>query len=116
MLITRRVITTYQIEARQIFITRRVSDGKWTDECYRLKKMVSVVCIGGKRSMRRITEYSPWNHQPIGPDNLRKLAEQFQKQAPTFGVSATTIQEEDDDNEVLELVASETLEAASEKG
>lgn len=48
-------------------------------------------------------------------DNLRKLAEQFQKQAPAAGASATTGQEEDDD-EVPELVAGETFEAAAEEG
>lgn len=54
---------------------------------------------------------------PPGPDNLdnlRKLAEQFQKQSPGAG-AATTIQEEDDD-EVPELVAGETFEAAAEEG
>ena len=55
----------------------------------------------------------------LGPDNLdnlRKLAEQFQKQAPTTGAGATTIQEEDDDDEVPELVAGETFEAAAAEG
>ena len=45
-------------------------------------------------------------------DNLRKLAEQFQKQAP--GAGATTTQEDDDDD-VPELVG-ETFEAAAEEG
>ena len=54
----------------------------------------------------------------LGPDNLdnlRKLAEQFQKQAPSTGADATTTQEEDDD-EVPELVAGQTFEAAAEEG
>ncbi|KAD4888764.1 hypothetical protein E3N88_20837 [Mikania micrantha] len=55
-----------------------------------------------------------------GPESFRKLAEQFQKQASgvkageatTAGMS--TIQEDDD--EVPELVAGETFEAAAEEG
>ncbi|GFS30168.1 basic transcription factor 3 [Actinidia rufa] len=53
---------------------------------------------------------------PKGPDNLdnlRKLAEQFQKQAP--GAGATPIQEDDDDD-VPQLVTGETFEAAAEEG
>ena len=46
-------------------------------------------------------------------DNLRKLAEQFQKQTP--GGAATTTQVDDDD-EVPELVAGETFEATAEEG
>lgn len=47
-------------------------------------------------------------------DNLRKLAEQFQKQTPGAsgeGTAAKTAQEDDD--EVPELVAGETFEAAA---
>ncbi|XWS57194.1 hypothetical protein CRYUN_Cryun09bG0153300 [Craigia yunnanensis] len=56
----------------------------------------------------------------VGPDNLdnlRKLAKQFQKQAPATGAGAgaTTTQEEDDD-EVPILVDGETFEAAAEEG
>lgn len=44
-------------------------------------------------------------------DNLKKLAEQFQKQAPGGGADVpATIQEEDDDDDVPELVAGETFE------
>ena len=43
-------------------------------------------------------------------DNLKKLAEQFQKQAPGGGADVpATIQEEDEDD-VPELVAGETFE------
>ena len=45
-------------------------------------------------------------------DNLRKLAEQFQKQAPGAGAAMT---QEDDDDDVPELVG-ETFEAAAEEG
>ena len=48
-------------------------------------------------------------------DNLRKLAEQFQKQVPPSGEGATATQEEDDDD-VPELVPGETFEAAAEEG
>ncbi|WRX23814.1 Nascent polypeptide-associated complex NAC domain - like 3 [Theobroma cacao] len=54
----------------------------------------------------------------LGPDNLdnlRKLAEQFQKQVPTTGDGATATQEEDDDD-VPQLVGDETFEAAAEEG
>ncbi|THG21424.1 hypothetical protein TEA_001042 [Camellia sinensis var. sinensis] len=51
----------------------------------------------------------------LGPDNLdnlRKLAEQFQKQAPGAGATAA---QEDDDDQVPDLVAGETFEAAAEE-
>lgn len=57
-----------------------------------------------------------------GPDNLenlKKLAEQFQKQAPGAGGvtgSGETGAPDDDDDEVPELVAGETFEAAAEEG
>ena len=48
-------------------------------------------------------------------DNLRKLAEQFQKQAPGAGAGAAAAQDDDDD-EVPDLVAGQTFEAAAEEG
>ncbi|KAK8667712.1 hypothetical protein V6N13_007860 [Hibiscus sabdariffa] len=54
----------------------------------------------------------------LGPDNLdnlRKLAEQFQKQAAATDTGAATTQEEDDD-EVPVLVPGETFEAVAEEG
>lgn len=47
---------------------------------------------------------------PDNLDNLRRIAEQFQKQAPAAGAT------EDDDNDVPELVAGETFEAAANEG
>ena len=47
-------------------------------------------------------------------DNLRKLAEQFQKQAP--GAGATTTQEDDDDDDDVPELVGETFEAAAEEG
>jgi nascent polypeptide-associated complex subunit beta len=45
-------------------------------------------------------------------DNLRRLAEQFQKQAP--GASGGEAAAQDDDDDVPELVAGETFEEAAE--
>lgn len=53
-----------------------------------------------------------------GPDNLenlKKLAEQFQKQAPG-AAGAAAAQEEDDDDDVPDLVPGETFEATAEEG
>ncbi|MQM10818.1 hypothetical protein Taro_043713 [Colocasia esculenta] len=44
-------------------------------------------------------------------DNLRRLAEQFQKQAPG---AATAASKEEDDDEVPDLVPGETFEAAAD--
>lgn len=48
-------------------------------------------------------------------DNLRKLAEQFQKQSPGAGADAGAAATQDDDDEVPELVPGETFEAAAEE-
>lgn len=56
-------------------------------------------------------------YENAGPDNLenlKKLAEQFQKQAPEAGAGSTTAQEENDDD-VPELVPGETFETAAEE-
>ncbi|KAJ4844692.1 hypothetical protein Tsubulata_020667 [Turnera subulata] len=50
--------------------------------------------------------------RPDNLDNLRKLAEQFQKEAPNAGAGAA---QEEDDDEVPDLVAGETFEAAAEE-
>lgn len=47
-------------------------------------------------------------------ENLKKLAEQFQKQAPEAGAGATTAQEDDDDA-VPDLVPGETFETVAEE-
>lgn len=53
---------------------------------------------------------------PDNLDNLRKLAEQFQKQAPGGASTAgATAHQEEDDDDVPELVAGETFEAAAEE-
>ena len=48
-------------------------------------------------------------------ENLKKLAEQFQKQAPEAGAAGATAAQEEDDDEVPDLVAGETFETAAEE-
>lgn len=56
------------------------------------------------------------NAGPDNLENLKKLAEQFQKQAPEGGAGATTAQEEDDDDDAVpDLVPGETFETAAEE-
>lgn len=54
------------------------------------------------------------NAGPDNLENLKKLAEQFQKQAPEAGAGATTAQEDDDDV-VPDLVPGETFETVAEE-
>ncbi|KAI3525976.1 hypothetical protein L1887_05115 [Cichorium endivia] len=75
--------------------------------------------VSGAPQTKKLQDILPGILNQLGPDNLdnlRKLAEQFQKQAPGGGeaVAATSAQEDDDD--VPELVAGETFEAAAEEG
>lgn len=48
-------------------------------------------------------------------DNLKKLVDQYQKKG-TAGEGASATAQEEDDDEVPELVAGETFEAAAEEG
>ncbi|XP_076928842.1 basic transcription factor 3-like [Bidens hawaiensis] len=73
--------------------------------------------VSGSPQTKKLQDILPSILNQLGPDNLdnlRKLAEQFQKQAPGEGSTATAAQEDDD--EVPELVAGETFEAAAEEG
>lgn len=54
------------------------------------------------------------NAGPDNLENLKKLAEQFQKQAPEAGAGSATAQEENDDD-VPELVPGETFETVAEE-
>ncbi|KAK4860597.1 hypothetical protein QYF36_026897 [Acer negundo] len=66
---------------------------------------------------KKLQEFLPGIINQLGPDNLdnlRKLAEQFQKQASATRVGAATTQEDDDDA-VRELVAGETFETTAEE-
>ncbi|CAI0430645.1 unnamed protein product [Linum tenue] len=68
--------------------------------------------ITGSPQTRKLQDILPGIINQLGPDNLdnlKKLAEQFQKEAPT---GATGVVQEDDDD-VPELVAGETFEAAA---
>ncbi|KAK6232070.1 hypothetical protein QUC31_010717 [Theobroma cacao] len=74
--------------------------------------------VSGSPQTKKLQDILPGIINQLGPDNLdnlRKLAEQFQKQVPTTGDGATATQEEDDDD-VPQLVGDETFEAAAEEG
>ncbi|XP_072966128.1 nascent polypeptide-associated complex subunit beta-like [Typha angustifolia] len=72
--------------------------------------------VTGAPQTKKFEDLLPGIINQLGPDNLdslRKLAEQFQKQAPAAGAGNT--QEDDDDDDVPELVAGETFEAAADE-
>ncbi|XP_072964087.1 nascent polypeptide-associated complex subunit beta-like [Typha angustifolia] len=75
--------------------------------------------VSGSPQTKRLQDLLPAIFNQLGPDNLdnlRKIAEQFQKQAPNSGTDAAGAAQEDDDDDVPELVAGETFEeAANEK-
>ncbi|KAG8482399.1 hypothetical protein CXB51_027346 [Gossypium anomalum] len=78
--------------------------------------------VSGSPQTKKLQDILPGIINQLGPDNLdnlRKLAEQFQKQAPGAGdgtgTGAVATQEEDDE-EVPDLVPGETFEAAAEEG
>uniref|UniRef100_A0A0D3CWX9 Nascent polypeptide-associated complex subunit beta n=1 Tax=Brassica oleracea var. oleracea TaxID=109376 RepID=A0A0D3CWX9_BRAOL len=70
--------------------------------------------VSGTPQTKKLQDILPQIISQLGTDNLdnlKKLAEQFQKQAPGGGADVpATIQEEDDDDDVPELVAGETFE------
>lgn len=53
---------------------------------------------------------------PDNLDNLRRLAEQFQKQAPGAAAAASGTQKEEDDDDVPDLVPGENFEETANKG
>ncbi|KAK4756412.1 hypothetical protein SAY87_006539 [Trapa incisa] len=70
--------------------------------------------VSGTPSTKKLSEVLPGILNQLGTDNLenlRKLAEELRKQSPPGGAHA----EEDEDDEVPELVAGETFEAAAEE-
>ncbi|OAY63480.1 basic transcription factor 3-like [Ananas comosus] len=77
--------------------------------------------VSGSPQTKKLQDILPAIINQLGPDNLenlRKLAEQIQKQAPNASGNATGsgTAQEDDDDDVPELVAGETFEeAANEK-
>ncbi|KAL7600912.1 nascent polypeptide-associated complex subunit beta [Lactuca sativa] len=76
--------------------------------------------VSGTPQTKKLQDILPGILNQLGPDNLdnlRKLAEQFQKQVPGGAeAAAATSAQVDDDDEVPELVAGETFEAAAEEG
>ncbi|GER28850.1 nascent polypeptide-associated complex subunit beta, partial [Striga asiatica] len=78
--------------------------------------------VSGTPQNKKLTDILPSIIHQLGPDNLenlKKLAEQFQKQGPAAGGATSGVsgpQADDDDDEVPELVAGETFEAAADEG
>ncbi|KAK4752618.1 hypothetical protein SAY87_021416 [Trapa incisa] len=73
--------------------------------------------VSGTPQTKRLQDVLPGVFNQLGADNLdnlKKLAEQFQKQGMAREGGAAAAQEDDD--EVPELVAGETFEAAAEEG
>ncbi|KAG9442327.1 hypothetical protein H6P81_018181 [Aristolochia fimbriata] len=74
--------------------------------------------VSGSPQTKKLQDLLPGIINQLGPDNLdnlRRLAEQFQKQAPGAAAAAGATQEDDDD-EVPDLVPGETFEAAAAEG
>ncbi|KAL7600917.1 nascent polypeptide-associated complex subunit beta-like [Lactuca sativa] len=73
--------------------------------------------VSGTPQTKKLQDILPGILNQLGPDNLdnlRKLAEQFQKQVPGGAeAAAATSAQVDDDDDVPELVAGETFEAAA---
>ncbi|KAL3630131.1 nascent polypeptide-associated complex beta subunit [Castilleja foliolosa] len=76
--------------------------------------------VSGTPQNKKLTDILPSIINQLGPDNLenlKKLAEQFQKQGlAAEGGSTTGATEAQDDEEVPELVAGETFEAVADEG
>ncbi|KAJ8568140.1 hypothetical protein K7X08_020862 [Anisodus acutangulus] len=79
--------------------------------------------VSGTPQTKKLQDILPQIIHQLGPDNLenlKKLAEQFQKQAPGGAAgtdaAAGAVAAAEDDDEVPELVAGETFEAAAEEG
>ncbi|KAL8260531.1 hypothetical protein R6Q59_028484 [Mikania micrantha] len=72
--------------------------------------------VSGSPQIKKLQDMLPGIFNQLGSDNLeniKKLAEQLQMQTP--GTNTATAKDDDDD-EVPELVAGETFEAAAEEG
>ncbi|KAK1427055.1 hypothetical protein QVD17_15737 [Tagetes erecta] len=75
--------------------------------------------VSGSPQTKNLQDILPGILNQLGPDNLdnlRKLAEQFQKQGAGADEGTTVTAAPEDDDEVPELVAGETFEAAAEEG
>ncbi|KAG4973788.1 hypothetical protein AAZX31_11G112200 [Glycine max] len=74
--------------------------------------------VSGSPQTKKLQDILPSIIHQLGPDNLenlKKLAEQFQKQAPEGAAGSTTAQEENDDDDVPELVPGQDFETAAEE-
>ncbi|XP_019194679.1 PREDICTED: basic transcription factor 3-like [Ipomoea nil] len=79
--------------------------------------------VSGSPQTKKLQDILPQIIHQLGPDNLenlKKLAEQFQKQAPgaagTGSAAGAALAQDEDDDDVPELVSGETFEAAAEEG
>ncbi|KAL2504636.1 basic transcription factor 3 [Abeliophyllum distichum] len=78
--------------------------------------------VSGTPQTKKLQDILPQIIHQLGPDNLenlKKLAEQFQKQVPIAGAgtdAGANIAQEDDDDDVPDLVDDQTFEAAAEEG
>nr|ABF93578.1 Transcription factor BTF3, putative, expressed [Oryza sativa Japonica Group]BAG91657.1 unnamed protein product [Oryza sativa Japonica Group] len=76
------------------------------------------VLIFGFLILTELQDLLPTIINQLGPDNLdnlRRLAEQFQKQVPGAEAGASAGNAQDDDDDVPELVPGETFEEAAEE-
>ncbi|XP_042388863.1 basic transcription factor 3-like [Zingiber officinale] len=74
--------------------------------------------VSGSPQTKRLQDLLPSIINQLGPDNLenlRRIAEQFQKQASSSAAASGYAKGEDDDEDVPELVPGETFEAAAEE-
>ncbi|KAL6551937.1 nascent polypeptide-associated complex beta subunit [Orobanche gracilis] len=74
--------------------------------------------VSGSPQNKKLTDILPSIIHQLGPDNLenlKKLAEQFQGPAAGSGTAPGAVEAVDDDDDVPELVAGETFEAAAEE-
>ncbi|KAE8684161.1 Transcription factor BTF3-like protein 4 [Hibiscus syriacus] len=75
--------------------------------------------VSGSPQTKKLQDILPGIINQLGPDNLdnlRKLAEQFQKQGPASATATGAAIAEEEDDEVPDLVPGETFEAAAEEG
>ncbi|KAL9245191.1 hypothetical protein vseg_018869 [Gypsophila vaccaria] len=76
--------------------------------------------VSGTPQTKKLQDILPGIINQLGPDNLdnlRKLTEQFQKNQPNANLDGTGLETvAEDDDEVPDLVAGETFEAAAEEG